>query len=284
MGSQPDSLGLMSRVSPRPSRHLWHLLAFQDLQRFRGPVGAVSQNQFESLIRVRSRHRVNSLLSEVTLDEMRQEIAASMTSEMTLEKMIKTSDFLYAFLEGAIVVDSPMPGITQGNWPTGRPGERAPHFGLLPDEAPIWMNLVCRTLGWVPWIRIWVGATLTRSSLDLFGESFVLLTVPDQAERWRKAAEGVTTRIQVLGVGRDVIDLHGDFRKLCRIKDGAVLVGSLVEQHEQVVTLQTTTERVTVPRAEIKRMERSLVSTMPEGLLQWLSEQEVVDLVAFLQQ
>ena len=37
-------------------------------------------------------------------------------------------------------------------------------------------------------------------------------------------------------------------------------------------------------RAEIKRLERGLVSTMPEGLLQVFSEQEVVDLVAFLQQ
>ena len=67
-------------------------------------------------------------------------------------------------------------------------------------------------------------------------------------------------------------------------KDGTVLAGSLVEQNEQVVTLQTTTERVTVPRRKIKRLERGLVSTMPEGLLQVFSEQEVVDLVAFLQQ
>ena len=86
------------------------------------------------------------------------------------------------------------------------------------------MKLVCRTLGWVPWIRIWVGATFTHSSLDLFGDSFVLLTVPDQTERWRKAADNATTGIEVIGVGSDVVDLHGDFRKLCRIKDGAVLV------------------------------------------------------------
>ena len=161
---------------------------------------------------------------EVTLDEMSHEISESMTSEMTAEKMVKTSDLLYGFREGAIVVDSPKPGITQGELPSGRPGERAPHFGFLPAEASIGLKLIGRALGWVPWIRIWASATLTHSSLDLFGESFVLLTVPDQADRWREAAAAAVTRIEVIGVGRDVIDLHGDFRKLYRINDGAVLI------------------------------------------------------------
>ena len=161
---------------------------------------------------------------EVTLDEMRKEIAASLKSEMTPAQMIKTSDFLYAFLEGAIAVDSPEPGITQGKLPTGRPGERAPHFGLLDPDAPTWSRLLCRTLGWVPWIKSFASTKLKRSSHDLFGESFVLLTVSGQAERWRKAADGVEPRVQVIGVGSDVVDLNGDFRKLCRIDEGAMLV------------------------------------------------------------
>ncbi len=161
---------------------------------------------------------------EVTLAELSDEIAASMTSEMTPDKMIKTSDFLYAFREGAIVTEAPEPGTRQGEMPTGRPGERAPHFGWVDDDAPLWVKLVCRTLTWVPWIRVWASTALTRSSHDLFGTHFVLLTVAAQAERWRKAATAVATGVDVIGVGSDIVDLNGDFRKLCGIDDGAVLV------------------------------------------------------------
>jgi putative membrane-bound dehydrogenase-like protein len=75
-----------------------------------------------------------------------------------------------------------------------------------------------------------------------------------------------------------------DFRMTMLTKtDGAVFAGNVTEQNDQVVTLQTTTEKVTVPRSEIKKLEQSASSTMPEGLLNVFSEQEIVDLIGYLQ-
>lgn len=66
------------------------------------------------------------------------------------------------------------------------------------------------------------------------------------------------------------------------VEDGRVVSGLIAEQNEQVVTIQTQTERVRLPRNEIDRMMRSTLSMMPEGLLQPLNDDQVRDLFAYL--
>jgi len=48
------------------------------------------------------------------------------------------------------------------------------------------------------------------------------------------------------------------------------------------VTLATANETITLPRKEIKSLQQSELSMMPEGLLQPLSDQEVRDLIYYL--
>lgn len=65
-------------------------------------------------------------------------------------------------------------------------------------------------------------------------------------------------------------------------KDDRSILGLLVRQDPQVVTLQTPTEAVTVTRAEIKTLRQSQLSMMPEGLIAALTPSEVRDLIAYL--
>lgn len=65
-------------------------------------------------------------------------------------------------------------------------------------------------------------------------------------------------------------------------KDDRSILGLMVRQDTQVVTLQTTTETVTVPRGEIKSLRQSQLSMMPEGLIAALSPSELRDLIAYL--
>ena len=65
-------------------------------------------------------------------------------------------------------------------------------------------------------------------------------------------------------------------------KDDRSILGLLVRQDAQVVTLQTPTEAVTVTRAEIKTLRQSQLSMMPEGLIAALTPSEVRDLIAYL--
>ena len=66
------------------------------------------------------------------------------------------------------------------------------------------------------------------------------------------------------------------------LRDGRVLSGVVGVQDAKVVTVVTTNETVTVPRADIATLAQSDVSMMPEGLLEPLNDQEVRDLVAYL--
>ena len=65
-------------------------------------------------------------------------------------------------------------------------------------------------------------------------------------------------------------------------KDDRSILGLLVRQDAKVVTLQTPTEVVTVPRTEIQSFRQSPLSMMPEGLIAALGPSEVRDLIAYL--
>jgi putative heme-binding domain-containing protein len=66
------------------------------------------------------------------------------------------------------------------------------------------------------------------------------------------------------------------------LKDDRVLNGIIAAKNDQMVTVQTTSEKVVLPRSEIDSMTESQLSMMPEGLLQALNEQQVANLIAYL--
>src|SRR5688572_27869421 len=61
-----------------------------------------------------------------------------------------------------------------------------------------------------------------------------------------------------------------------------VITGIVTRDDEQMLTVQTETETVMLPKSEIARVRVSDTSMMPEGLLQMVSEQEALDLIAYL--
>lgn len=66
--------------------------------------------------------------------------------------------------------------------------------------------------------------------------------------------------------------------------DGRVLTGLLAEQSADALTLLASNgERTNIPRSQIKSLDESKTSLMPEGLLHTLKPQELRDLFAYLQ-
>lgn len=66
------------------------------------------------------------------------------------------------------------------------------------------------------------------------------------------------------------------------LKDGQILAGTTPSEDDKTVTVQTITERRIVEKSATKSIERQPVSWMPEGLFQPLTEQEFVDVMAYL--
>jgi putative heme-binding domain-containing protein len=64
--------------------------------------------------------------------------------------------------------------------------------------------------------------------------------------------------------------------------NGRVLSGIIKEENDKVLSLQTPTELVRLPKGEVEDRQASRTSLMPEGLLQPLSDEQVRDLLAWL--
>jgi putative heme-binding domain-containing protein len=74
-----------------------------------------------------------------------------------------------------------------------------------------------------------------------------------------------------------------DYRvTVLKLKDGRVLTGVIPEQTDKAVTVQTPSERITVPRSDIAEQQQMSQSLMPEGLLEALGEDNVKHLFAYL--
>jgi len=74
-----------------------------------------------------------------------------------------------------------------------------------------------------------------------------------------------------------------DYRMtIVKLKDGRTLSGVIPEQNEKAITVQTPTERVTIPRSDIAEQQQLAQSFMPEGLLAALGEENVKHLFAYL--
>ena len=66
--------------------------------------------------------------------------------------------------------------------------------------------------------------------------------------------------------------------------DGRLLTGLITEQTAETITLRNDKEKVVLPRSKIEQMKPATVSLMPEGLLDKFSDQELRDLISYLQQ
>jgi len=77
--------------------------------------------------------------------------------------------------------------------------------------------------------------------------------------------------------------IPNDYRAaIVEMKDGRVLMGVIKQQNAEALTLATLSENVTLPRADMKNLQLSENSMMPEGLLTALKDQEVRDLILYL--
>jgi putative heme-binding domain-containing protein len=65
-------------------------------------------------------------------------------------------------------------------------------------------------------------------------------------------------------------------------KDERVLTGMIKSQDASGITLQTANDLVTLPRSEIRKIEATAISMMPEGLIANLTEQQTRDLLYYL--
>jgi putative heme-binding domain-containing protein len=75
-----------------------------------------------------------------------------------------------------------------------------------------------------------------------------------------------------------------DFRAVTiALDDGRVINGVVSEQNDRTLTLQTDREPITIDRSEIEVMKQTTNSLMPDGLLTTFSEEQVRDLIAYLQ-
>jgi hypothetical protein len=61
-----------------------------------------------------------------------------------------------------------------------------------------------------------------------------------------------------------------------------VTAGAIAKESPESITLRTITESVTIPNSQIKSRETLAQSLMPPGLLEALSEREVIELLKFL--
>ncbi len=64
--------------------------------------------------------------------------------------------------------------------------------------------------------------------------------------------------------------------------DGRVLTGLLKQRTKESITLQTTTEIVTLYTDEVDGMKQSEQSMMPENLLATLDQKQIANLVGYL--
>lgn len=69
---------------------------------------------------------------------------------------------------------------------------------------------------------------------------------------------------------------------ILEMKDGRVINGIVGSRTEQVLAVQTVSEKLFLDRKEIASMQESNLSMMPDGLLDTLSEDQICDLVGYL--
>jgi putative heme-binding domain-containing protein len=64
--------------------------------------------------------------------------------------------------------------------------------------------------------------------------------------------------------------------------NGRVVTGIVKQETDKTVTIQTTNERIVIPKSEIEERQRSPLSMMPEGILAKLTPEQIRNLMAYL--
>ena len=65
-------------------------------------------------------------------------------------------------------------------------------------------------------------------------------------------------------------------------KDGQVFVGNVVEEDATKVVLNMVGQRTVVAKSDIRSRQTSKISMMPEGLLNPLQDNQILDLIAYM--
>jgi putative heme-binding domain-containing protein len=74
-----------------------------------------------------------------------------------------------------------------------------------------------------------------------------------------------------------------DYRMtLVETTDGRLLSGLIVSDTPVLLVLQTASQKINIPREEIAVVQTTNSSSMPEGLLSHLSDEEAIDLIGYL--
>ena len=107
--------------------------------------------------------------------------------------------------------------------------------------------------------------------------------------------EGGLIGPDLTGSGRDNLDylleniadpsalVPADYRmSVVTMKDGRTFNAILGARTDRTLALQTMTEKITVEHADVKNIQESELSLMPEGLLEGMTETQVRDLLAYL--
>lgn len=66
------------------------------------------------------------------------------------------------------------------------------------------------------------------------------------------------------------------------LTDGRIINGTIMRQDENTLTVQTISEEILIPRNDVDTVRKLSKSLMPDGLLTQLTEQQVIDLFAYL--
>ncbi|WP_459558007.1 PVC-type heme-binding CxxCH protein [Lacunimicrobium album] len=72
------------------------------------------------------------------------------------------------------------------------------------------------------------------------------------------------------------------YASIIAMEDGRVINGLITNKNEQTVTIQTQTDKMTLPVEEIAEISTTTQSPMPDGLIKTLTEEQVRDLFAYL--
>ncbi len=71
--------------------------------------------------------------------------------------------------------------------------------------------------------------------------------------------------------------------EIIQTTDDRVITGLIETENAETLMIQTVNERLAIPKTEIEARKKSNVSIMPQGLLEPLGENEIRDLIAYLQ-
>ena len=185
-------------------------------------------------------------VSAAAADE-RGNLAVKMSRRLAwslVQRLIITTGFGYTYKSRAIVEEdtSPLGGITWRAWTLpslllsldGRPGTRAPHVWVVQDGKRI-------------------------STIDLFGNSFVLLAGPD-GQSWKDAAKIVASamgddlKAYCVGPNGDLVDGKDEFRTAA----GISLKGALLVRPDGFVAWRERRQPADLQERLVKAMEKAL--------------------------